>query len=88
MGIMVIGLSVDYGIFVVCSRLQEGVESAHLAVSICAASSLIGFGVLSFAHHPALNSLGITVLVGIGVAWPVALAVSPHLLQWQRDESA
>jgi len=81
MGIMVIGLSVDYGIFVVCSRIEHYSKTASMAVSICAASSLIGFGVLAFARHPALHSLGVTVLVGIGAAWPVALFVSPSLIR-------
>ncbi|WP_163335660.1 MMPL family transporter [Desulfopila sp. IMCC35008] len=80
MGIMVIGLSVDYGIFIVCSRFGQVSASASFAVSVCAASSLIGFGVLSFASHPALYSLGLTVLVGIGTAWPVALLVSPLIV--------
>ncbi|MDR9501648.1 MAG: hypothetical protein RI601_07615 [Desulfurivibrionaceae bacterium] len=76
MGIMVIGLSVDYGIFMVC----RGREIASMqAISICACSSLIGFGVLAFAAHPALHALGITVLVGIGAAWPTALLVTPIL---------
>jgi len=56
-----------------------GTTSA-LAVSLCALSTLIGFGVLAFAEHPALHALGITVLVGIGAAWPVALLVSPAFL--------
>ncbi|MBU1567273.1 MAG: hypothetical protein KJ630_16825, partial [Proteobacteria bacterium] len=81
MGIMVIGLSVDYGIFIVCAKLSPGSITSAKAVSICAASSLIGFGVLAFAGHPALNALGITVLIGIGVAWPAALLVSPALLE-------
>jgi predicted exporter len=84
MGIMVIGLCVDYGIFIVCSRLTRDTGTVSLAVSICAGSSLIGFGVLAFAHHPALHSLGITVLVGIGAAWPVALFVSPSLIRKQN----
>lgn len=84
MGIMVIGLSVDYGIFVVCSRLDNHQNSSVLAVSVCASSSLIGFGVLAFASHPALHSLGITVLVGIGVAWPVALFASPMFLRERK----
>ena len=76
MGIMVIGLSVDYGIFIVC----RGTETAAMqAITICACSSLIGFGVLAFATHPALQALGITVLVGIGAAWPTALLVTPVL---------
>lgn len=88
MGIMVIGLSVDYGIFTVCSRLSSssgktGSTTAR-AVSICAASSLVGFGVLVFAQHPALHALGVTVMVGIGVAWPTALYVSPLFLTIRR----
>lgn len=80
MGIMVIGLSVDYGIFIVCARTEQTSGTSLLAVSICAASSLVGFGVLAFASHPALHALGITVLIGIGVAWPTAVFVSPALL--------
>ncbi|ADH85815.1 conserved hypothetical protein [Desulfurivibrio alkaliphilus AHT 2] len=79
MGIMVIGLSVDYGIFVVCARGERRSATTLLAVSICAASSMISFGVLAFAQHPALHSLGVTVLWGIGAAWPTALLVSPVL---------
>lgn len=80
MGIMVIGLCVDYGIFVVCGELRPGGEGTERAVAICALSTLIGFGVLAFAEHPALHALGITVLVGIGAALPTALLVSPALL--------
>ncbi len=79
MGIMVIGLSVDYGIFMICESDNKKNPVSAYAVSVCAASSLIGFGVLAFAQHPALHSLGITVLVGIGSAWPTALFVSPLL---------
>jgi hypothetical protein len=80
MGIMVIGLSVDYGIFIARS-CQIGVDGrAFMAVSICAVSTLSGFGVLGFAVHPALHALGVTVLVGIGAAWPTALFITPALL--------
>ncbi len=84
MGIMVIGLSVDYGIFVVCSGQSARLRSASFAVSVCAASSLAGFGVLACASHPALHALGITVLAGIGAAWPTALMVSPVLNSFGR----
>lgn len=84
MGVMVIGLSVDYGIFIVCAKLAGREATSGRGVSICAASSLIGFGVLAFAGHPALHALGVTVLVGIGVAWPTALLVSPSLLVFGR----
>lgn len=87
MGIMVIGLAVDYGIFAACSYGKNISSMAQLAISICAMSSLIGFGVLSFADHPALSSLGITVLVGIGTAWPTALIITPfiHEISIQRE---
>ncbi len=80
MGLMVIGVSVDYGIFVVCEKLAGQQKVSVRSVSLTAASSLIGFGVLAFAGHPALYALGVTVLIGIGVAWPTALLVSPALL--------
>ncbi len=80
MGIMVIGLAVDYGIFTACSHGNKKRSTSLHAISICAMSSLIGFGVLSFAHHPALNALGITVLIGIGAAWPTAILVTPTIM--------
>jgi uncharacterized protein len=88
MGIMVIGLSVDYGIFVACGRGGQVAATTFLAVSICAASSLLGFGVLAFAQHPALHSLGVTVLCGIGAAWPTALLISPILAGNPETRSA
>jgi len=81
MGIMVIGLCVDYGIFSVCAHENGTTETTRKAVSICAISTCIGFGVLTFADHPALYSLGTTVLVGIGFAWPTAIWVTPALLR-------
>lgn len=87
MGIMVIGLSVDYGIFVVCSCTEKIINVSSFAVSVCAASSLLGFGVLAFADHPALHSLGVTVLAGIGAAWPTAIWVSPAILNMTGREA-
>ncbi len=84
MGLMVIGVSVDYGIFIVCAKLAGHERISERSVSLTATSSLIGFGVLAFAGHPALYALGVTVLLGIGVAWPTALLVSPALLAFGR----
>lgn len=80
MGIMVIGLSVDYGIFIVRAFDHKMDSRVFGAVSICALSTLTGFGVLAFAEHPALCALGTTVLVGIGAAWPTALFLSPAIM--------
>jgi len=80
-GIMVIGISVDYGIFVVCAFQRAISKTTFFAVSMCAVSTLSGFGVLTLAEHPALHTLGATVLVGIGAAWPTALWITPVILK-------
>jgi len=80
MGIMVIGLSVDYGIFIVPSCPTLFASRAFMAVSFWAISTFSGFGVLCFFSLPALHALGVTVLVGIGAAWPTALFITPVLL--------
>lgn len=77
--ILVIGLGVDYGIFMVC-KSAEGVDRAtDRAVLVSGLTTLAGFGALVLARHPALHSIGITVLLGIGGAIPAALFVIPAL---------
>jgi len=44
---------------------------------ISSLTTLVGFGSLSFARHPALNSIGLAVLLGIGGAAVSALVVIP-----------
>ena len=85
-GIMVIGISVDYGIFVVCTCQRAISKTTFFAVSMCAVSTLSGFGVLTLAEHPALHTLGATVLVGIGAAWPTALWITPVILNRLKVE--
>jgi len=88
MGIMIIGLSVDYGIFIVSSFNKPISESSKLSVTMCALSTLIGFGALALANHPALKALGVTVLVGILAAWPTAIWIIPAFLSLGKiDES-
>lgn len=82
--LLVIGLSVDYGIFMVC-RLSENVRHpTERAVLVSGLTTLAGFGALALARHPALNSIGITVLLGIGAAIPAALWVIPAFFPADR----
>jgi predicted exporter len=77
--VLVIGLCIDYGIYMVC-RLTEGADyDADRAVLVSGLTTLAGFGVLVMASHPALHSIGVTVLFGIGAAIPAALLVIPVL---------
>ncbi len=75
--ILVIGLGVDYGIFMVF-KIREGYKhNTDRAVLVSGLTTLAGFGALVFARHPALHSIGVTVLLGITAAIPAALLVIP-----------
>ncbi len=77
--ILIIGLGVDYGIFMTChSRQSEDLASSR-AVLVSGLTTLVGFGALVIARHPAMNSIGITVLLGIAAAVPTAVLVIPAL---------
>ncbi|BCR03188.1 membrane protein [Desulfuromonas versatilis] len=77
--ILVIGLGVDYGIFMVCRQDEPCERATETAVLVSGLTTLAGFGALVLARHPALHSIGITVLLGIGGAIPAALLVVPAL---------
>jgi len=82
--ILVIGLGVDYGIFMVC-KCSEGYEhDTDTAVLLSGLTTVTGFGALIFARHPALHSIGITVLLGIGAAIPSAMFVIPAFYGGRR----
>ncbi len=77
--ILIIGLGVDYGIFMTChSRQVEDLASSR-AVLVSGLTTLVGFGALVIARHPAMNSIGITVLLGIAAAVPTAVLVIPAI---------
>ncbi len=75
--ILIIGLAVDYGIFMVCHGQEEEDLASSRAVLISGLTTLVGFGALLLARHPALHSIGLTVMLGIGAAVPTAVLVIP-----------
>lgn len=75
--ILIIGLGVDYGIFMVCHGQQEEDLASSRAILVSGLTTLVGFGALLLAHHPALHSIGLTVLLGISAAVPTAILVIP-----------
>jgi preprotein translocase subunit SecF len=74
---LLVGIDVDYGIFLVSAarsrrvgtmeraELFVGLEPASGAVLMCAASTLLGFGSLASTSIPAVRSLGQTVAIGV-----------------------
>ncbi|MGM0610981.1 MAG: MMPL family transporter [Thermodesulfobacteriota bacterium] len=74
---LVIGLGVDYGIFMVYrGRARRDVNTPE-AVFISGLSTILAFGALVFARHPALHSLGLSVLIGVLAASACALLILP-----------
>ena len=63
---LLLGMGIDYGIFLVEHR---GDPSAWLAVCVGAASTWLSFGLLGLSATPALRAFGLTLLFGIGLVW-------------------
>ena len=69
---LVLGVGVDYGIYIVIAMRQDGDQERNLAtvvkpVLLSGLCTTCGFGSLIFAANPALRSLGS--VCAIGVAW-------------------
>ncbi len=75
--ILIIGLGVDYGIFMVCHDRHKEYLASSRAIIVSGLTTLVGFGALVLARHPALHSIGLTVLLGISASVPTAVLVIP-----------
>jgi predicted RND superfamily exporter protein len=74
---LLVGIDVDYGIFLTaaCRRremnglsgqqLRARLHPASSAVLLCAAATTLGFGSLAFCSIPAVQSLGVAMMVGV-----------------------
>ncbi|MEN8126654.1 MAG: MMPL family transporter [Planctomycetota bacterium] len=80
--ILVIGLSVDYGIFIVCSVEAESDDAIRNAVLVSGLTTCVGFGSLMLACHPSMHSIGTTVAAGIVPSLLCALTLLPYLSYW------
>ena len=72
--VLVLGLGVDYGIFLTGSP-NDGRTSA--AVLFSGVTTLLSFGLLVFSATPALRAFGITVLAGQSIVWAVTPLLRP-----------
>jgi len=77
--LLILGMGVDYGIFM----LEQPARSAlrpFLSITLAAASTLLAFGLLALSQTPALRAFGLTMLIGISLAWaltPLFLPTNP-----------
>jgi predicted exporter len=84
--VLIIGLCVDYGIFMVHQTSGEGAQVADRSVLVSGLTTIAGLGSLILAKHPALHSIGLTVVLGFGAAIPAALLVIPALSPRREGE--
>ncbi len=77
--VLSMGLAVDYGIFMTMRAERGHSRSTSKAVLLSGCSTILGFGVLAAARHPALHGMGLAVLLGLAGALPAALFVVPAL---------
>jgi predicted exporter len=66
--LILLGLGVDYGIFLM---EQPGRRETRpfLSVTLAAVSTLLSFGLLALSGTPALHAFGLTMLLGVFLAW-------------------
>jgi predicted exporter len=72
--IVLLGMADDYGIFLLEA---DAAGPAWLGVVLGAINTLLAFGLLAFSGTPALAAFGLTLLIGIAVAWLLAPTMAP-----------
>ncbi|MFA6284342.1 MAG: methyltransferase domain-containing protein [Desulfurivibrionaceae bacterium] len=87
LSIAILGMGIDYAIFCVRGH-QRYRDVAHpsfvrvrSSIFLSATSTMIGFGVLCFAEHRLLQSIGIASLLGIGYSLLGSFLLLPPLLE-------
>ena len=85
--IVIMGMGIDYSIYYVCfyQRYRDenhpAMDTIKLAMFLASFTTLIGFGVLAFAKHSLLRSIGIISLLGIGYSIIGAYFILPVLMK-------
>ena len=83
---VVLGLCIDYGIFMVYTCHRNLKTGTRMAVSLSAITTLIGAGVLLFAKHPVLFSIGTTLVAGVLSGYIASIIVIPSFYRlWQKN---
>ena len=91
-GAMILGLGVEYGVFIVTRYKEERehkaqLESLQIAISGVGSSiigsgstTIVGFLALTFSVMPMLRDLGVTLALGIGFSLFIAVFINPSLI--------
>jgi uncharacterized protein len=85
---MLLGIGIDYGIYIVHRVRIQGTLNVHQAVhdtgtaiTLSAVTTQVGFGTLALSTNQGLASVGLVVLVGITACLVASLCTLPAALQ-------
>ena len=88
----VIGMGIDNGVHVFHRYKEIGKGSLRLvlrttgfALLATSLTTMVGFSGLVPAHHPALTSIGILSLIGLGCCFVTSVTILPALLQLKEN---
>jgi len=85
--LVVIGLCIDYGVFMVYECKYSLGAGTLLAISLSAITTIIGGGVLLLAKHPVLFYVGVAMTIGILSGYLVAVLIIPPCYKlWIPEE--
>jgi len=76
---VVTGLCIDYGIFMAYTSRYHFNTGTGISVFLSALTTLIGAGVLLFARHPVLFSIGVTLFSGVLAGYMASIATVPSM---------
>jgi predicted RND superfamily exporter protein len=76
---VVVGLCIDYGIFMVYDCRYRRRAGTRAAVTLSALTTLIGAGALLFARHPILFSIGLAMVTGVLAGYVSSVLVLPSM---------
>lgn len=83
---ILVGISVDAGVYLVHSQRHgdpvRTVQATRRACLLCGLTTLIGFGMLVFASHRGVVSLGVILSIGCTAGTVVSYFVVPAILGW------
>ena len=94
---LILGIGIDSGIHIVHRyrsgvRPTEVVATAGRAVTISSLTTMVSFGTMIFADHRGMESLGLTLLIGVGACLLMAVLALPAYLElmerWRARRSA
>jgi uncharacterized protein len=85
---VVVGLVSDYGIFMVYYCKYKYKTGTIAAVTLAALTTLVGAGVLLFAQHPVLFSVGVIMTSGVLVGYLSSMLIIPALYRIWIDKDA